>query len=193
MANVNKPFGLRPLGNLSATGAQKQYGYLIADNQAGAIFQGDLVTIDNGFLVKFNNTNHTVAVGVFNGCNYIDPSSGKPTWRNYYPGSVNITAGEIVADVIDDPSQLFIIQNAGTPTQVNIGTNADITASTTGSTTTGVSNMTMSGTFTENAAANLKAVGLWNVPGNEMGQYAVLVVKINEHMYGSTGTPGFST
>ena len=193
MANVNKPFGLRPLGNLSATGAQKQYGYLIADNQTGAIFQGDLVTIDNGFLVKFNNTNHTVAVGVFNGCNYIDPSSGKPTWKNYYPGSVNITAGEIVADVIDDPSQLFIIQNAGTPAQVNLGTNADITASTTGSTTTGVSNMTMSGTFTENAAANLKAVGLWNVPGNEMGQYAVLVVKINEHMYGSTGTPGFST
>lgn len=193
MANVNKPFGLRPLGNLSATGAQKQYGYLIADNQAGAIFQGDLVTIDNGYLVKFNNTDHTVAVGVFNGCNYIDPTTGKPTWKNYYPGSVNITAGQIVADVIDDPSQLFIIQNAGTPTQANIGTNADITASTTGSTTTGLSNMTMSGTFTESASANLKAVGLWNVPGNEMGQYAVLVVKINEHMYGSTGTPGFST
>ena len=43
MANVNKPFGLRPSGNLSATGAQKQYGYQIADNQSGAIFQGDLV------------------------------------------------------------------------------------------------------------------------------------------------------
>jgi len=193
MANVNKPFGLRPLGNLSATGAQKQYGYLIADNQAGAIYQGDLVTIDNGYLVKFNNTDHGVAVGVFNGCSYIDPTTGKPTWKNYYPGSVNITAGQIVADVIDDPNQLFIIQNAGTPTQANLGTNADITASTTGSTTTGMSNMTMSGTFTEAAGANLKAVGLWNVPGNEMGQYAVLVVKINEHMYGSTGTPGYST
>jgi hypothetical protein len=193
MANVNKPFGLRPLGNLSATGAQKQYGYLIADNQAGAIYQGDLVTIDNGYLVKFNNTDHGVAVGVFNGCSYIDPTTGKPTWKNYYPGSVNITAGQIVADVIDDPNQLFIIQNAGTPTQANLGTNADITASTTGSTTTGMSNMTMSGTFTEAAGANLKAIGLWNVPGNEMGQYAVLVVKINEHMYGSTGTPGYST
>ena len=193
MANVNKPFGLRPIGNLSATGAQKQYGYLINDNQAGAIFQGDLVTIDNGYLVKFNNTDHTVAVGVFNGCNYIDPTTGKPTWKNYYPGSVNITSGVIMADVIDDPNQLFLIQSAGTPTQANFGTNADITASTTGSTTTGVSNMTMSGTFTEAAAANLKAVGLWNTPDNEMGQYAVLVVMINEHMYGSTGTPGFST
>ena len=193
MANVNKPFGLRPLGNLSATGSQKQYGYLINDNQTGAIFQGDLVTIDNGYLVKFNNTDHTCAVGVFNGCQYIDPTTGKPTWKNYYPGSVNITSGSIVADVIDDPSQLFLIQNTGTPTQASIGLNAEITASTTGSTTTGVSNMSMSGTFTETAATNLKAVGLWNVPGNEMGQYAILVVKINEHMYGSTGTPGFST
>ena len=34
MANVDKAFGLRPQGNLSATGAQKQYGYLIEDNQA---------------------------------------------------------------------------------------------------------------------------------------------------------------
>ena len=193
MANINKPFGLRPLGNLSATGGQKQYGYLINDNQSGAIFQGDLVTIDNGYLVKFNNTDHTAAVGVLNGVSYIDPTTGKPTWKNYYPGSVNITSGQIVADVIDDPSQLFIMQNAGTPTQASIGLNADITASTTGSTTTGVSNMTLSGTFTETAATNIKAVGLWNVPGNEMGQYAVLVVKINEHLYGSTGTPGFST
>jgi hypothetical protein len=194
MANVNKPFGLRPLGNLSATGAQKQYGYEIADNQSGAIYQGDLVTIDNGYLVKFNNTDHTVAVGVFNGCNYIDPTTGKPTWKNYYPGSVNITQGKIIADVIDDPNQLFIIQNAGTPTQANFGTNADITAATTGSTTTGVSNMTMSASFLDTSASgNLKAIGLWNVPGNELGQYAVLVVKINEHMYGSTGTPGFST
>jgi len=193
MANIDKAFGLRPIGNLSATGAQKQYGYEIEDNQAGAIFQGDLVTIVGGYVVKFAPGTHAAALGVLNGCQYIDPTTGKPTWKNYYPGSVNITAGQIVADVIDDPSQLFLIQNAGTPTQASIGLNAEITASTTGSTTTGVSNMSMSGTFTETAATNLKAVGLWNVPGNEMGQYAILVVKINEHMYGSTGTPGFST
>ena len=26
MANADKPFGLRPLGNLAASGSQKQYG-----------------------------------------------------------------------------------------------------------------------------------------------------------------------
>lgn len=187
MANVDKAFGLRPLGNLSATGSQKQYGYEIADNQSGAIYQGDLVTIVDGYIVKFLPATHAAALGVFNGCNYIDPSSGKPTWKNYYPGSVNITSGKITADVMDDPSQLFLIQVDGSFTQANIGKNADVIG-TGGSTTTGVSTMELnSSTIADTAALNLKIVGLWNVPGNEIGTNAVVVVKINEHLYGSTG------
>ena len=137
MANVDKAFGLRPLGNLSASGSQKQFGYEIADNQAGAIFQGDLVTVYDGYLVQFNPSTHTAAVGVFNGCNYIDPTTGKPTWKNYYPGSVNITQGKIIAAVLDDPNQLFIIQNDGTSAAANYGKNADVVVGTR-STTTGV-------------------------------------------------------
>jgi hypothetical protein len=192
MANVNKPFGLRPLGNLSATGAQKQYGYVIADNQSGAIFQGDLVTVVAGYLVKFVEATHTSAVGVFNGCNYVDPTSGKPTWSNYYPGSINITSGQILAEVLDDPNQLFIVQSAVTPTQASIGLNAPITAGTSGSTVSGVSSMTI-GTATATAATSMKIVGLYDKPSNTMGQYAVLVVKINEHLYGSTGTAGMAS
>jgi len=66
MANIDKAFGLRPIGNLSATGAQKQYGYEIADNQAGTIFQGDLVVLTAGFISRFLPASHTAAVGVFN-------------------------------------------------------------------------------------------------------------------------------
>jgi hypothetical protein len=187
MANVDKAFGLKPLGNLSATGSQKQYGYEIADNQAGAIFQGDLVTIVNGYVVKFLPATHAAALGVFNGCNYVDPTTGKPTFNNYYPGSVNITQGIISADVLDDPSQLFIIQADGAITQANIGKNADVIG-TGGSTTTGVSTMELDvTTIADTAALNLKIVGLYNVPGNELGSFAVLVIKINEHLYGSTG------
>ena len=190
MANVDKPFGLRPLGNLSATGGQKQYGYEIADNQSGAIYQGDLVTVYDGYLVKFAPATHTAAVGVFNGCNYIDPSSGKPTWKNYYPGSVNITQGKIVADVLDDPNQLFIIQNDGTSAVTDYGKNADIVVGT-GSTTTGVSaNELDTSSIATTAALNLKIVGLWDVPNNAVGANAVVVVKINEHLYGSAGVAG---
>ena len=190
MANVNKPFGLRPLGNLSATGSQKQYGYEIADSQAGVIYQGDLVTVYDGYVVKFAPATHTAALGVFNGCFYIDPTTGKPTWKNYYPGSVNITQGKIVADVIDDPSQLFIIQVDESVAQTQVGMNADVVG-TGGSTTTGVSSMELdSSTIDKAAALNLKIVGLWDVPGNSFGTNAVVVVKINEHLYGSAGVAG---
>ena len=187
MANVDKAFGLRPLGNLSATGGQKQYGYEIEDNQSGAIYQGDLVTIVGGYVVKFLPGTHAAALGVFNGCNYVDPSSGKPTWKNYYPGSVNITSGKIIADVLDDPNQLFLIQADEDIVQADIGKNADVVG-TGGSSTTGVSSMELdSSTIADTAALNLKVVGLWDVPGNALGDFAVVVVKINEHLYGSTG------
>ena len=190
MANIDKASGLRPIGNLSATGAQKQYGYEIADNQAGTIFQGDLVALSAGFITKFLPATHTAAVGVFNGCNYIDPTTGKPTWKNYYPGSVNITSGKIIADVIDDPSQLFLIQCDAGFVAADVGKNADVIG-TGGSTTTGVSTMELnSSTLATTAALNLKTVGLYNVPGNEYGSFAVVVVKINEHVYGSTGVAG---
>ena len=190
MANIDKAFGLRAIGNLSATGAQKQYGYEIADDQAGTIFQGDLVALSAGFITKFLPATHTAAVGVFNGCNYIDPTTGKPTFKNYYPGSVNITAGKIIADVIDDPNQLFLIQCDEGFVAADVGKNADVVG-TGGSTTSGISTMELdSSTLATSAALNLKVVGLYTDVNNEFGTNAVVVVKINEHVYGSTGVAG---
>ena len=188
MANVDKAFGLRPLGNLSATGAQKQFAYEINDNQSGAIYQGDLVTLSSGYVVKYDSTLHTSALGVFNGCNYIDPTSGKPTWKNYYPGSVNITAGVISAEVVDDPNQLFLIQADEDVVQADIGLNAPI-AYTAGSTTTGLSATELDSSLIANTATLvLKIVGFYNTPSNERATNHVdVVVKINTHLYGSTG------
>jgi len=189
MANTNKPFGLRPLGNLSATGAQKQYGYQIADNQSGAIYQGDLVVVYDGYIIKYDASTHAAPTGVFNGCQYNDPTrANKPTWKNYYPGSVDITTGVIECEVIDDPNQLFLIQAGGAVTQANIGKNADPTASTTGSTTTGISNGSLdSASIAKTAALTFKIVGLSATPDNALGTYAQVVVKLNQHQYGSVG------
>jgi|TARA_R100000231_G_scaffold15409_2_gene16411 hypothetical protein len=190
MANVDKAFGLRALGNLSATGSQKQFGYQIADNQAGAIFQGDLVTLKDGFILQFDPSSHTAAVGVFNGVFYTDPTTGKPTFKNFYPGSVNITTGTIQADVLDDPNQLFIIQSDEDIVQADFGKNADVVVGT-GSTTTGVSAMELdSSTIATTAALNLKLIGIYDTPGNALGNFCQVVVKINEHLYGSAGVAG---
>ena len=189
MANVNKPFGLRPVGNLSATGAQKQYGYQIEDNQAGAIYQGDLVVVYDGYIIKYDAATHTAPTGVFNGCQYYDPTrAGKPTWKNFYPGSIDITQGIIACEVLDDPSQLFLVQADGAITQANIGKNADPTAATTGSTVTGVSAGSLSSaSIAKDAALTFKIIGISEQPDNELGTYTVVVVKLNQHQYGSVG------
>ena len=92
--------------------------------------------------------------------------------------------------MLDDPNQLFLIQNDGTSVAANYGKNADVVVGT-GSTTTGVSaNELNTGTIATTAALNLKIVGLWDVPNNAIGEFAVVVVKINEHLYGSAGVAG---
>jgi len=146
--------------------------------------------LKDGYILQFDPSSHTAAVGVFNGCNYIDPTTGKPTWSNYYPGSVNITQGKIIAEVLDDPNQMFLIQNDGDSAATNYGLNADVVVGT-GSTTTGVSAMELdTSTIATTAALNLKIIGLWDVPNNAVGTNAVVVVKINEHLYGSAGVAG---
>jgi hypothetical protein len=189
MANTIKPFGLRPSGNLSATGAQKQYGYQIEDNYNTAIFQGDLVVVFDGYIIKYAAATHAAPTGVFNGVQYNDPTrANKPTWKNYYPGSINITTGIIACEVLDDPSQLFLVQADGAVVQANIGKNADPTAGTTGSVNSGVSNGSLGSASIDKAAGlTFKIVGLYESPDNSLGTNAVVVVKLNQHVYGSVG------
>jgi hypothetical protein len=96
-----------------------------------------------------------------------------------------------MAEVLVDPNHLFIIQADEDIVQADIGKNADVVG-TGGSTVTGISTMELdSSTVAKDAALNLKIVGLYDVPGNSLGtNFTVVVVKINEHMYGSAGVAG---
>ena len=95
MANVEEKFGLRPYRKLDGTplaGAQNRYK--IADNSGTAIFQGDLVRpLTNGTITRAAGNTSYAVVGVFNGCFYNDPTTQKPTYSNFYPGSINPTQG----------------------------------------------------------------------------------------------------
>jgi len=191
MANSNNPFGMRPLGNLSATGAQKQYSYLIKEDYATNIFQGDLVRLVGGYIERLGGATQA-AVGVFNGCFYDDPVTGKPTFSNKFIANAAFTK-DIQVEVIDDPSQLFLIQADNTAiVQADIGENVGV-AYGTGNVTTGLSGMTTSGAPDTTAGNTLKIVGLFAEPGNELGAYAKLVVKINNHSYSSGGVAGVAS
>jgi len=184
MANVNKPFGLRPLGKVgSNVNSDGDTQYPIASNTTDAIFQGDTVTLSGGYVIKATPGAANI-LGVFLGCQYTDPTTKKTTFKNYYPGAV--VASNIVATVVDDPNALFLVQASGVAAVTCIGKNADLVQTAAGNTTTGVSGLELStGTLATDTALNVKVVGISSVPGegDVTAAYANLIVKINEHLY----------
>ena len=190
MANVNKAFGLRPLGKLGSNyNSDGDTQYKIASGTVTAIFQGDTVTfgvsggVSTGFIVK-----HTPAapniLGVFIGCQYTDPTSKKTVWRNYYPG--NIAADDIVAFVVDDPYAQFLVQASGVAGNAAIGQNANLVQTVAGNTTTGVSGLEVNtGSLGAASDLNVKIIGVSTDPSNSdlTAAYADLIVVINEHLY----------
>lgn len=190
MANVNKAFGLRPLGKLGSNyNSDGDTQYRIASGTATAIFQGDTVTfgvsggVSTGYIVKHTPGSPNI-LGVFIGCQYTDPTSKKPVWRNYYPGG--IAADDIVAFVVDDPYAQFLVQASGVAGNAAIGQNANLVQTVAGNTTSGVSGLEVNtGTLGAASDLNVKIIGVTTDPSNNdlTAAYADLIVVINEHLY----------
>jgi hypothetical protein len=198
MANVNKAFGLRPLGKVGSNyNSDGDTQYKIASGTATAIFQGDTVTfgasggVSTGFIVKHTPGAANI-LGVFIGCQYTDPTTSKTTFKNYYPGGV--AADNIVAFVVDDPYAQFLVQASGVAGVTAIGQNADLVQTVAGNTSTGVSGLELAtGTLGDEAALNVKVLGVTTDPSNDdlTAANADLIVTINEHLY-KAATAGVS-
>ena len=189
MANVAEKFGLRPYRKLDGTplvGAQNRY--VIKDNYATQIFQGDLVQpTSNGFIEKHTANTSDAVVGVFNGVFYNDPTNQKPTYSNYYPGSINPTQGDITAFVVDDPDAVFLMDADATFARADLYKNYSVT-NTTGVTQTGLSkaqlDVSVSGTAGTFA---VQAIDISQDPNNsdQASANANILVRINNHFYRS--------
>jgi hypothetical protein len=193
MANQDAPFGLRPLRSGSGsdlTGMQNKYR--IASGYATAIFQGDLVAVvTGGGIERVGAGGSGLILGVFNGCRYTDPTSGKETFSNYYPASTS--ASDIEAFVIDSPHALFEVQSDEAFPVADLFGNFDIVA-TAGDSNSGISRIeldTSSGATT--ATLPLKAVDISQDPENSDVSSANtnVVVMINNHLF-SGGTAGLA-
>jgi hypothetical protein len=187
MANVSEKFGLRPYRKLDGTplaGAQNRY--TVKANYNTAIYQGDLVIpTSTGNIERFvYNTTYAV-VGVFNGCYYTDPTTQKPTWKNYYPGSVN--ASDITAFVVDDPDAVFLMDADDTFTRAGLFANYSVT-NTTGVTQTGISKVQLDVSTAGTASTFVvQAIDISQDPDNSDVSAANgnVLVRINNHFYRS--------
>jgi hypothetical protein len=187
MANVSEKFGLRPYRKLDGTplvGAQNRY--TIASGYATAIYQGDLVQPTTAGNIERHTANTSDAVvGVFNGCFYTDPTTQKPTYKNYYPGS--IAASDITAFVVDDPDAVFLVDADEAFTRANLFANYSVT-NTTGVTQTGISKVQLDVSATGTAATFVvQAIDISQDPDNSdtATSNANILVRINNHFYRS--------
>ena len=187
MANVSEKFGLRPYRKLDGTplvGAQNRY--TIASGYATAIYQGDLVEPKGtGNIEKHGANTSDAVVGVFNGVFYTDPTTQKPTFKNFYPGG--IAASDITAFVIDDPDAVFLIDADAAFTRADLYKNYSVT-NTTGVTATGISkaqlDVSVSGVT---ATFAIQAIDISQDPDNSdtSNANANVLVRINNHFYRS--------
>ena len=144
MANRNtQGFGLIAAGALGQTPATSGQGkYKIDAGLAGAIYNGSAVASAAGYIVNGQGSAAPV-IGVLNGVFYNAASTLKPTFANYYVGSITPANSEdITAFVNDDPFQNYIVATDDAVAQSGYLETYDMNT-TAGSSTTGKSSATL--------------------------------------------------
>jgi len=191
MANQDAAFGLRPLKTVGQQDDSTGMGqHWIDAAEASVMYQGSLVSspaTGTGY-IDIAGLTDVLNVGAFWGCFYDDPTTRKPTFKNYYPGGITPPQSQdIEAFVYDSPYQMFEIQSAatGASAQADIYKCCDL-ASNGGSTSNGVSSAESADAFAA-GPAQLKVLGVSRDPkNNEIGSANVnWRVQICEHLFGS--------
>ena len=185
MANVLEKFGLRPSRQLNGSPfINAQNRYRIAANNTTAIFQGDLVIpTTSGNITRYVAGTSNAVVGVFNGCFYTDPTTQKPTFKNYYPASTN--ASDIIAFVVDGPDTVFEINANLSFVVADLFQNYSVT-NVTGSTLTGISQVQLDvGTSGTASTFVVQAIDISQDPNNSdlTVSNANIMVRISNHFY----------
>lgn len=210
---TNAPKGFQPTSYINgSTWTGQTNEYPIQDAYATTIYYGDPVYLaTDGTIIRavLGTPFTTPLLGIFVGVKYksttaAQTNQGLQSYSKYWPGATDLPTGMVAyAQIVDDPNVLFDVQLAGAGSDAVLFTalnkNAGSLAATTGSTLTGESNAAID--YATAAAANptysFKIVRFTPQPGNPIPPgnagtvaYPNVLVKINNHVFGSTGTAG---
>ena len=180
MANIDARFGFRPSGKVGGNpdnGALSQY--TILDGETTTMFQGDMVKFASGGVVDAAVAD--AGLMVFNGIQYDDPTTGKPTFKNQYDG-VDLDKN-IDCFVYDDPYQVYEAHGDTAATQTMVGTYMDHIETHSGNTSTGLSGDEIDTSDTAATLSGVKFLGLAETPGNSLGVHNVLRCFIAEAVH----------
>ena len=159
-------FGLRPSsrrGGASNSVAQNQYR--IANGLAQNLFRGDPVKVTLGYIQRCSATTD-FAIGVFQGAEYTDPTTKRPTWTNQWTSGTSVTDGsQPVAMVNDDANAVVKIQADASVSVGDIGLNFDVTIGA-GNATTGASGYGLKASTRKTTTALLRVRDIYAQPDN---------------------------
>lgn len=182
MANVNAPFGFRPVSRAGgAPFSVTEYAKPATD--ANAIFMFDLLKkVSGGPALPESSAWLLPAVQTgYQG------TPGTTLWQGVamnYGAASTLT----VHNVIDQPDVIFLSQcKTGTviATGTHVGRNANMSTTTAGSTTTKQSGMAVDGaTIATTSTLDLRIVRVAMISPNAEGDSAILEVTINKHELG---------
>lgn len=186
MSATNAPFGLRPAFHPSGLDRAQALAGGIASAYNTDILKGQPVKLDS-------NGNIVVAAagdsfqGAFAGVEWTD-TTGRRRVSNYWPANTAYQTGSCVAYFYNDPLIVYEIQAAGSLAQTAVGDQADLSNTTAGSTTTGLSQCTLNTTLAGvGNTAQMRIVDLAPYPDNAWGDaYTVVRVTINKSQYQAT-------
>ena len=191
MSATSAPFGLRPAFHPS--------GLDRAQALAGGITSGYSTSILKGQAVQYSpnagvilpvldtTTNSGLVSGAFAGVEWTD-TTGRRRVSNYWPASTTAIAGSVVAYFYNDQQIVYEIQTDATMAQTAIGNEANLSNFTAGSTTTGLSQMTLSASLAgSGSAAQFRIVDLAPYPDNNWGDpYVIVRVQVSKPQFVST-------
>jgi len=185
MANVDSPFGFLPVRHLMGGVVRTNYYHDARnDNDTVTLFQGDPVIITSGYIERAA-ANNTI-LGIFKGCHYINSSTGKPYYGNYYDGNANST--DVDFEIWDDPNIVFKVQTTTgqTPVVTDRGDYGNMITYAAGSTTTGRSIIELDAI--SSSVATWRVLGLHELVGNTFAEHVVVEVLANEHLLRGVST-----
>lgn len=177
MSSTSQPFGLRPA--YSPSGVVRPTAYTIASAYGANILQSQPVKIGADGTLQAAAIGDRF-IGSFQGVEFTD-SDGRRRVSNKWTAST--VASDIVAYATLDPSIVFEIQANGSVAVSDIGSQADFTTITAGSTVTGLSAVMLdTATLTNSGNASLRIINIAPGPDNAAGDsFTVVQVQVAEH------------
>jgi hypothetical protein len=177
MSTTSQPFGLRPA--YSPSGTLRPAAYTIVTGYAANILQNQPVKIAADGSIQAAAIGERF-IGTFQGVEFTD-SDGRRRVSNKWTAS--LAATDIVAYVTLDPTMVYEIQANGSIALTDIGSQADFTTITAGSTVTGLSALMLDqATLTNSGNASLRIIGVAPGPDNAFGDnFTIVQVQIAEH------------